>query len=144
MSGVVVFDWLSWAARYPELASIGQTAAQMFFNEACLYVDNTATSPVCDLGIRATFLNMVTAHIAALNGFVNGAAPSPLVGRISGATEGSVNVQVELNSPQNAAWFAQTKYGYAFWQASAQFRQAHYYVPPDRRTDPWGPYFGPN
>ena len=127
----VVFDYSSWALRYPELASsVSQPLAQLYFNEAQLYVDNSACSlvPNCAPAYqRATFLNMVTAHIAALNAPLGGQPPNPLVGRVSNATEGSVNVAAQFDVPAGSAqWFAQTKYGAAFWQASAQFRTMHY------------------
>lgn len=123
----VVFNYQNWVARYPEFKdSVNSVLAQQYFNEAQLYCDNTDCSPVRDDsagGQRATFLNMLTAHIAALNAVVNGQAPSPLVGRISNASEGSVSVATENNYPPGTAqWFQQTKYGSAFYAASAQFR----------------------
>jgi len=127
----VVFDYSTWALRYPELASsVSQPLAQMYFQEAQLYVDNSPCSiiPNCSpLYQRAQFLNMITAHIAALNASLGGQPPNPLVGRISNATEGSVNVTVENQYPPGSAqWFQQSKYGSAFWQASAAYRTMHY------------------
>lgn len=119
----VVFDYEAWAARYPELDAQGNAPqAQMFFNEATLYLDNTACSPVSDPTQRAVILNQITAHIAALNG----PQSSPLVGRISSATEGSVNVSTEYAAPGSAAWWSQTKYGAAAWQALAAYRTMQY------------------
>lgn len=134
----VLFDYSAWAARYPELAaSVPQTRAQTFFNEAGLYCDNTASSRVTDDtpgGQRAMLLNMVVAHIAALNAPAGGNPASPLVGRISNATEGSVSVQTQNDYPPGTVqWWQQTKYGAAFWAASAQFRGMRYYAPPARR-----------
>jgi hypothetical protein len=110
MNGVVVFDYSAWAARYPELASsVSQSLAQQYFNEAQLYCDNTPCSIVRNLCIRAMLLNMVTAHIAALNAPLNGEPSSPLVGRINSATEGSVSVGTQLDMPAGSAqWYAQT------------------------------------
>lgn len=125
---VVTFDYGVWTARYPEFsASVPQGLAQLYFNEATLYVDNTGTGPVQDAGQLAVLLNMVTAHIAALNAPVDGQAASPLVGRITNASEGSVSVGVQMDLPAGSAqWFAQTKYGIAFWQATSQFRTMRY------------------
>lgn len=126
----VVFDYAGWAARYPEFSSVSQATAQAYFNEAQLYMDNTGSSPVADDSVggqRSMLLNMVTAHIAALNSGVNGQAPSSLVGRISNASEGSVSVAAQMDvSAGSAQWFAQTKYGIAFWQATTQFRMMLY------------------
>lgn len=144
MENVVSFDYSSWALRYPELAaSVPQPLAQQYFNEATLYCDNTPCSIVTDLTMRAMLLNMVTAHIAALNAPLNGQASSPLVGRINTATEGSVSVGTQLDMPPGSAqWFAQTKYGLSFWQATAQFRSMRYVPGPVPITNPWGFRFG--
>lgn len=148
-SGIVVFDFSSWAARYPELASpstgVGSGLADLYFLEAQLYLDNSLASPVPDVTIRGLLLNMLTAHIAALNAPLSGQPASTLVGRISNASEGSVSVATEMNLPGSAAWFAQTKYGVAFWQATANLRTARYIpgagVRP--RQGAYGPFSGP-
>lgn len=145
-AGVVTFDYAGWAARYPELSSVSSGLAQQYFNEAGLYCQNTPTSLVCDLAQRAMFLNMLTAHIAALNAPLNGQASSPIVGRISQATEGSVSVQTDNQYPPGTVqWYQQTKYGSAYWAASAQFRTMRYVpgypnypaVPGDRWSGGW-------
>jgi hypothetical protein len=130
--------------RYPELAaSVPQPLAQQYFAEATLYCDNTPCSIVTDLTMRTMLLNMVTAHIAALNAPLNGQASSPLVGRINSATEGSVSVGTQLDMPPGSAqWFAQTKYGLAYWQATAQFRTMRYVPGPVPVTNPWGFRYG--
>ncbi|KWO67589.1 DUF4054 domain-containing protein [Burkholderia territorii] len=154
--GIVTFDYGTWSTRYPALAvTANATLAQLYFDEAQLYCDNTPCSPVQDLTIRALLLNMLTAHIAQLNQPVGGvtaagttsgsdtpAAPSPLVGRITSATEGSVSVSTEMNVPPGSAqWFAQTPYGAAFWAATAAYRTMRYVaVPPPRNMDPYSPW----
>jgi len=134
---VATFDWIAWSTRYPELAAyVSQAQAQAFFAEAGLYCDNTDTSPVTNVATRLVLLNMLTAHIAALNAAL-GAPSSPLVGRISSATEGSVNVSAEMNlHPGSSQWYAQTKYGMAFWQATLRFRMFRYVRGPQRIQDP--------
>lgn len=131
--GVVSFDYATWVARYPEFVGVAEPLATLYFTEAGLYLNNTPTSVVCDLDRRALLLNMLTAHIAALNA----ADASSLVGRISSATEGSVSVSAEYNVPGTAAWFAQTKYGAAFWQATVAKRAFRYVPPPAPRCAPW-------
>jgi len=142
----VAFNYGSWAIRYPELSSyVPQPLAQAYFNEAQLYCDNTDTSPVKDdsvNGVRSMLLNMITAHIAALNAPIGGQPASPLVGRINSATEGSVSVQTQYadQTPGTMAWFVQTKYGAAFWEASAGYRCMKYTPGPRRifeRTPRW-------
>ena len=142
MDNVVVFNYSTWAIRYPELsASVPQSLAQEYFNEAQLYCDNTPCSIICDLAQRATLLNMVTAHIAALNAPIGGQASSPLVGRINSATEGTVSVQTQNDYGSGTVqWFQQTKYGSAFWAATTQFRSMRYVPGCVPITMPWGRY----
>lgn len=127
----VIFNYARWAVRYPELsASIPPPLAQAYFNEAQDYCDNSATSRIKDAtpgGQRERFLGMLTAHIAVLNAPIDCQPASPLVGRISGAGEGSVNVQVQNDYPPGTVqWYQQTKYGAAFWSATAAYRTARY------------------
>lgn len=125
-SDVVVFSYADWIARYPEFtATVTEPMAQGDFDEACLILDNTACSIVPyapnatpSVTTRKTLLNMLTAHIAAIN-----AATNPLVGRIESAAEGTVNVTVKLEGDvATRAWFSQTKYGLSFYQATAIYR----------------------
>ena len=139
----VIFNYASWAARYPELSAwVAQPQAQEYFNEAQLYVDNTPCSIVPNIAPvyqRATFLNMMTAHICKLNAVLGGQPASPLVGRISNATEGSVSVAVENQYPPGTVqWFQQTQYGSSFWAASAMFRTMHYVPGPRNAYNPYG------
>lgn len=153
--GVVVFSYANWAARYPEFSSVSPATAQQYFNEAQLYCDNTPCSIVADSrpgGEREILLNMMTAHIAQLSQPVGGvaasgsstpAAPSPLVGRISSATEGSVSVQTQMDLPPGSAqWFAQTQYGAAYWQATAKYRMMTYVPGRTPVSNPWASPLG--
>ena len=76
---------------------------------------------------------MITAHIAQLNSGTAAQAASPLVGRITNATQGSVSVATsgDMGEPASgsAAWFQQTKYGAAYWQASMPYRKGGRYNP---------------
>lgn len=127
MGATATFDYAKWTARYPELATVSAVLAQAYFDEAGLYLRNDGTGPVADANVQLTLLNMLTAHIAKLNATIAGQAPTDLVGRITDATEGSVSVGVDKAPlPGSAAWYAQTKYGFAFWQATRAFRTAIY------------------
>jgi hypothetical protein len=101
--------------------------------------------------VRAALLNMLVAHLAQLNlpagggdgsaGGTNAAAPSPLVGRITNATEGSVSVQTQMDLPLGSAqWFNQTPYGAQFWAATAAYRTMRYVPIPPRDMDPYSPW----
>lgn len=132
-TGIVAFDFSIWSARYPTLAaSVSMPAAQSYFDEATLYLDNTPGSLVQDVGKRAVLLGMLTAHIATLNAVINGQAPSGLVGRISNASQGSVSVATQNDYPPGTVqWYQQTAPGASFWAATAQYRTARY-LPPAR------------
>jgi len=138
---VVTFDFGIWSTRYPELIAAGvtQPVADQYFFEAQLYCDNTPQSPIQNLVQRAVLLGMVTAHIAALNAPLNGQPSSPLVGRISGATQGSVSVQTQNDYPPGTVqWFQSTKYGAAFWAATTQYRTMRYVPGRGYAARPWG------
>lgn len=139
-TGVVTFDYSAWSAMYPVIAaSVNQQSAQMYFNQAQLYCDNTVCSPVTDASVggqREMFLYMLTAHIALLNAPINGQPPNPLVGRISNATEGSVSVQTQMDYPPGSPqWYMQTQPGASYWAASAGYRVMQYVPGPCRQFD---------
>ena len=140
--GIVAFNYDAWVARYPELAgSVSPQLAAAYFAEAELYCDNTPGSIVSDETRRSLFLNMLVSHIAQLNAPINGQSSQTLVGRITSASEGSVSVSVENTSlPGSAQWYQQTKYGAAYWAATAPYRTAKYVPGPQRIMDPFRPW----
>lgn len=151
----VTFNFAGWLGRYPEFGAVSEPMAQAYFDEACVYCKNSIANPA--LSILPTLLNMLTAHIAWLNAprddkgnpSSTGSVPaSQIVGRISSAGEGSVNVQTENNYPPGTPqWYQQTKYGAAYWAATAQFRTARYAANPTRVPSgvyPFRPGFGAN
>lgn len=139
MGVIVTFDYNAFIGRYPEFGPSGtqpvsQPMGQAYFNEATMYLRNDGGGPISTAAIQFTLMNMLTAHIAALNTPTSTGQPaSPLVGRITNASEGSVSVAVEFTKDNAAMWFAQTKYGAAFWQATAAYRTASYITGPRAR-----------
>lgn len=134
----VVFDPVAFVARYPEFAGCSAVQLGAYFLESGLYCVNATWNPAYNAGVLPQLLNMVTAHIAWIsaprfNGLpaVGGAPASPLVGRISSASQGSVSVNTESNYPPGSAqWYVQTTYGAAYWAATAPFRTFRYSAPP--------------
>jgi hypothetical protein len=122
------------------VASETMTASNVleYFNEATIYWRNDGGGPVNNAVTQSALLNMLTAHIAALNAPLNGQPSSPLVGRINNASQGSVSVTAEYRSPDTdyEAWANQTKYGAAWWAATLPYRLFHYRVAPQRRFNP--------
>lgn len=137
---IAVFDYAAWSLRYPEFqGAVDANRAALFFAEAGLYLDNTDTSPVADVGVRLVLLGMLVAHISVLSGALEaGGQPSGLVGRVSSATEGSVSVSVDSGlAAGSAVWFQQSSYGLAFWQATRNLRSARYVPAPAYNANPW-------
>jgi hypothetical protein len=118
---------------YPEFSLLNAarpTILAIYFGKAGLYCRNDGAGLVKDAYTLTQFLWMITAHIAAINGGVNGQQPGQGVGRISSVGEGSVHVSLEMKTPGSAAWFMQTKYGAEYWQASLPYRLGGHYVNP--------------
>ena len=134
-TGTVSFDPVYFAARYPEFSSVAPSLLPAYFTEAGLLLNNSPCSIVQDYsigGARYIWLHMLTAHLTFLYSGENNSTPSPLVGRINDATEGSVHVAAEMpDQPQAAAYFNQTKYGAEFWRQTAQYRTMHYQPGPN-------------
>lgn len=136
---VVIFDYAHWMMVYPEFAAVTQPRAQAFFDMACVLCDNTPCSPVPAQKPRSGYLDMLTAHIAALSGGLNpcgvvtAGSGQGVVGRITSASEGSVSISVAdigAGEGPGAAWYYQTQYGALYWIATAQYRTWQYFVGP--------------
>lgn len=127
MGVAVSFVYADWIAAFPQFTSIPQgTVTGIILPIAQLYLRNDGGGPVCDAATQTALLNLIVAHVAQLLWGVNGQPPSPVVGRLSSATEGSVSVATEFPMTANSAWFQQTPFGAAFWQATAAFRLGVY------------------
>ena len=128
---VVTFDPALFKAQYPEFAAVDNSRLQLFFMKACLQLNNTDCSIVCDVNERALLLNMLVAHIGKLAGALStsGSNPPP-VGRASQAAEGSVSVTFEyqVQPGSGEAYYIQTPYGAEYWNATSKYRHA-FYIP---------------
>jgi hypothetical protein len=124
---VVTFDPAAFKIAYPGFASLPDPQVQNAFGLACLYLSNTDASIVQDVTIRATLLNLLTAHICKILYGENGQPPTAIAGRISSATEGSVSITMEaLPQRPGMAWYYSTSYGAMYWEASAPYRIAKF------------------
>jgi hypothetical protein len=99
-----------------------------YFSQAGLYVNNTSLSVVQNTSTLSMLLYMLTAHIAFLAGQLSADGQARPVGRVSSATEGSVSATFEDvgPTPGTGAWFRQSQYGAAFWQATTCYRGMQY------------------
>ncbi len=139
--GVVTFDYLNWIALFPELVNTcTATQAQLYFNTACSYINNTPISviPLLDRfgnAVRQPIMWLATAHIAKLLS----SRSTDEVGRIASAGQGSVNVALEMGTTSpNAAWWQQTQYGAMAWEATKPYRTGPRFFAAPR------PYLGVN
>jgi hypothetical protein len=95
---------------FPVFSPLTSAQGQAYFNSACLICANSCSNPIFGDGNLETLLLYLTSHFAMLlcpkdsngNPAATGQAPSPLVGRISSAQQGSVNVQTEWPMDGNA------------------------------------------
>ena len=148
MGYAATFNFAQWQAAFPALAYVSQAQAQAQFNIAGeFYLRNDGSGPNFKTPqVQSDLLNLITAHLCQL--FVpNPAAGAPqaaMVGRISSASQGSVSVTAEYaaETSQSMAWWVQTQYGAAYWNAM-NARHAFRYVPARPRTFdlPWPSYF---
>jgi hypothetical protein len=131
---IAVFDPTQFLARYPEFSAVSITKLQAYFLEAGLYLNNTDCSPLCDVVRRGLLLNMLVAHISKLGGDLSADGQAMPVGRMSQAGEGTVSASFEYSTqtPGSKAWFDQTQYGAAFWQATVSLRSFRYSPRPTR------------
>lgn len=138
MGVIIQPNYIAFTARYPEFASPGGTQPvssdlyTAYFNEATLYQANNGAGPIRDQTTASLLMNMLVAHIASLNAASAAGDVAPnVVGRISSAGEGSVNISTENQYPPGTPqWYQQTKYGAAWWAATAQFRTMRYMLGP--------------
>lgn len=136
MGVIVTFGYPGWVARYPEFGGVDPALVQLYFNEATMYCRNDGGGPVSTAAIQTTLLNMLTAHICQLNAALNGQDSTQIVGRITSAGQGSVSVSTEMDLPGSAAWFKQTKYGVAYWQATSAYKTMRYITPGQNAVNP--------
>ena len=127
----VTFDPVAFKARYPEFAAVADPLLQACFDEAGLYLSNS-DKPVANETRRLVLFNMLTAHIAFIGGALSADSMPRPVGRLSQASEGSVSAAFENLAPGSAAWFQQSQYGAAFWQATTSLRGFRYVAQPTR------------
>ncbi len=139
----VAFNYADFIAAYPVFAALSEPQLQNYFDMGDAFFQNETTNPAYASG-AARFTRiayMLTAHIAWLmspkdangNPAATGNSQPGTVGQITSASQGSVSVgmtDVAKGGAELATWFAQTQYGFMFWQATAQYRTARYLANP--------------
>jgi hypothetical protein len=139
----VTFDFTTWTGFFPEFSACNKTAAAGWFLGASFLCGDETCNPVFRVpGMLEYALYLLTSHIAFLNAprdasgkpAADGMPPSPLVGRINTASEGSVSVGADMGDANagspSQAWYEQTRYGAQYWAMTAGTRIARYVANP--------------
>ncbi len=122
----VVFDPLEFKVFYPQFEAVADERLTMFFTQACILLDNTDKSVVENLDERKILLYLLTCHIATL-----AERGGDIVGALTSAGEGSVNVAYSAPSAKNGAWYMQTQCGATYWQMTLPYRVGGLYIAGD-------------
>ena len=63
---VVVFDIAEFRTIYPQFSELTDAQLTAFFEDACLYLDNTDASPEQNITLRKSMLYKITCHLLTL------------------------------------------------------------------------------
>ena len=141
----VTFDFNTWVTMFPEFAALNATLGNAYFIRATGgLIANAVSNPAFNDGNLSYLIYLATSHVAWLscpkdgngNPAANGVTPAPanIVGHISSAAEGSVNVQVDwpldASSDSMEKFLSQTRYGAELWAALAPYRTSQYAARP--------------
>jgi hypothetical protein len=142
MGVVVAFSYPNWTVLFPQFGNVNEAQVTgPVLTVAQQYCRNDGGGPVNDCGVQTQMLNLMVAHVAQLLYGSTTQPVSPLVGRISGATEGTVSVSTEFPTTPSSAWFLQTQYGAMYWQMILPYRLGRYRpkITPQRQAvgGPW-------
>ncbi|KVN25629.1 hypothetical protein WJ63_15985 [Burkholderia pyrrocinia] len=131
-AGVVAFDPAAFRAAFPAFAGVSDGLLNGYFSMACIFLNNSAASVVQDLTVRAQLLNLITAHVAFLMGRAGSGdgSSAAVVGQMVSAGEGTVNASFAQVQSKNAEFWAQSEYGFMFWQMTLPFRTFRYFPAP--------------
>jgi hypothetical protein len=125
-TGIVQFSATEFLGLYPQFNLQTPALAQNFVL-AQTQLDNTCGSRVQDANLRLTLLYLLTAHITQLLNGVGSQPATGIVGRVSDATEGSVEVQADYETfGPSQDYYMQTPFGVTYWQATAAWRTMVY------------------
>lgn len=141
MGAAIVYTYNAWSTAYPQFAA---TVTQATFDAtvyplAQQYCVNDGSGPVTTSSIQTVLMGLMCAHIAQLMFGSSLQDANALVGRISSAGEGSVNVSVEMPQANDdiQAWLQQTQFGAMYWSATAPYRTMRYRPGRRRIYNPW-------
>lgn len=114
---------------FPEFSNVTDEQLESLFKLSTLYIENNQLSVVTDLKKRELLLYLIVAHLCYLKyGNNKGDGGTGMVGRLSSATEGSVSISATVGQlSSDAEWYAQSQYGWQFWEATKVYRMGTWF-----------------
>jgi hypothetical protein len=116
---IVVFNPVEFRDLYPQFMDFSDAQILFAFDVACLVVDNSERSRVPyappEEMARRTILYLLVCHLCELK------ARGGVVGNVTSATQGSVNVSFTAPANPDGQWFFQTQCGATAWQLLAGY-----------------------
>jgi hypothetical protein len=114
-----------------------------YWTAAQQYQRNDGGGPVDDPNQQSYLLNLIMAHLAALDPSnpANGTNAN-MVGRIVSGTQGPATIATQMDLPPGSAqWWNQTQFGAEYWVLTSPYRRMRY-IPGPRRNfgTPWSRY----
>lgn len=105
----IEFDPTAFKVAYPAFVSIPDATLQIYWNTATIYFTNQI-GPCTDIPTRTLYLNLMTAHLAALSQMV---AAGQVPGYITNSTIDKISVTIQAPPAQNQWqwWLNLTPYG---------------------------------
>lgn len=130
MGVAVTFNYSNWLVAYPQFSNVAEpqiTGPVLALAE--VYCRNDGGGPINDTNTQTQALGLMVAHVAQLMYGSTTQPVSPIVGRVSSASQGSVSVSADFpqGSPE-AAWYNQTQYGAMFYQLIKAVTRGRYFA----------------
>jgi hypothetical protein len=117
MQSIQPFNAMQFKLDYPQFINLSSEKLENDYNYIVLAKCKWLCYYFCDLKQRYYWSCIVLAHVLTLMyGSGGNGNNTALVGRITSATEGSVNVGLEnINNTLSSFWWNQTQYGALVW-----------------------------
>jgi len=123
---IVELDLTEWREIYPQYPKVSDVQLQGLWDVACALIGNTPSSRIPydppRTERRKIILYATLCHLAYL------ATRGDVVGNVSNAAQGSVNVGLTFMQKQNSRWWEQSQCGATAWMLLAPHRSGGLYV----------------
>lgn len=117
----ITFDPIQFKLDFPQFAGISDNKLTNDFNFQACVLGQVVSSLFIEDDVKYYWLCLVLAHILTCT--QNG-----LVGRPDSVTQGSESASFAFDSPQWAAWWANTPYGQVIYQCMLEYLAGGHYI----------------